>query len=136
MLSSKRQVLIGICETPGWQPPEESSSIERWVSELQREGWVLPRLDGFEATPAALDAYPYFDAQADIAAESSHNNGFERPEGAPEAIAVARVATLIEALLHELPLTQVELLVSVTPSLLPPNQWLHTVALQLAERMR
>jgi hypothetical protein len=51
-------------------------------------------------------------------------------------IAVARVATLIEALLHELPLTQVELLVTVTPNLLPPNQWLHTVALQLAERMR
>ncbi len=65
---TKRAILIAICENPGWQPTQPiASHVETGLSELRDEGWIVPRLDGWEATGAALHAYPQFSTQLDIA---------------------------------------------------------------------
>lgn len=64
---TKRDVLVGICEQPGWSPPGESSQIERWLSELQNDGLIVTRIDGWEATHIALDAYPRFEKWPEVA---------------------------------------------------------------------
>jgi hypothetical protein len=61
-----RELLLAICETPGWAPNEPSSIVERSLAELNANGWIMPRLDGWEATPAALDAYPDFRDEGDL----------------------------------------------------------------------
>jgi hypothetical protein len=102
---TKRDVLLAICETPGWQPPEESSTIDRHVQELAADGWILPRLDGWEASPKALDNYPRFD---DYPAIADPEPAPPAPEPAdPAFIPVERVTALIAALLCEFPLVKV-----------------------------
>jgi hypothetical protein len=65
---TKREVLFAICENPGWHPPamEDGSHMHTMLTQLNEEGWILPRLDGFEATPKALTEYPAFASQKDI----------------------------------------------------------------------
>lgn len=65
---TKREVLMAICENPGWHPPtlENGSQMHTYLTQLNEEGWILPRLDGFEATPKALKEYPAFVVQHDI----------------------------------------------------------------------
>lgn len=58
---TKKEILIAICEVPGWAPTHESSSIETTLRELHDEGWIIPRLDGWEATTTALEHYPHFE---------------------------------------------------------------------------
>jgi hypothetical protein len=57
---TKREILIAICENPGWSPPEASSSCERLLAELVAEEWIISRIDGYEASPKALTEYPVF----------------------------------------------------------------------------
>lgn len=65
---TKREVLLAICETPGWSPPEPvGQQMESFLLQLSQEEWITVRLDGWEATPEALDAYPAFATQLDIA---------------------------------------------------------------------
>lgn len=82
----KTGILIAICEAgPGWAPTHESSSIERSLSELHREGWILPRLDGWEATPGALEYYPNFYIDDDGEVRGERTVGPPRDEqGRPE----------------------------------------------------
>lgn len=65
---TKREVLLAICENPGWHPPklENGSHMDVILTQLNREGWILPRLDGYEATPQALNEYPHFTSQVDL----------------------------------------------------------------------
>lgn len=58
---TKIELLTTICETPGWQPAQPvASHVETALGELRRDGWILPRLDGWEASPDALECYPNF----------------------------------------------------------------------------
>ena len=66
MSVTKRQLLLEICESPGYIPAE-SSEIDRHMVALNAEGWIISRLDGWEATARALDEYPQFFSQPDIA---------------------------------------------------------------------
>lgn len=67
-MTSKRDVLLAICETPGWQPPADIISVADHLDQLFTEGWIAARQPhGYEATPKALDAYPRFAGQDDIA---------------------------------------------------------------------
>lgn len=60
-MHDKIELLKTICENPGWQPAGiQTQSLDRWLDELQHEGWVVSRLDGWEATPTALTCYPNF----------------------------------------------------------------------------
>jgi hypothetical protein len=68
---TKRELLISICENPGWHPIAHDASIERWLRELIEEGWIVPRLDGYEASARALTNFPDFVAQEEIAAPVS-----------------------------------------------------------------
>lgn len=66
---TKRELLIAICENPGWAPDgllSLGSSEERALSELITERWIENRLDGYEATPHALVEFPDFPSQEDI----------------------------------------------------------------------
>jgi hypothetical protein len=65
---TKREVLLAICENPGWHPPAmvNGSHMDAMLTQLKREGWILPRLDGYEATPQALNEYPHFTSQVDL----------------------------------------------------------------------
>ena len=96
---TKREILIAICEQPGWAPPENGSHTERYLSELQAEGWITARLDGWMATAKAMDEYPYFIDQSDIAEEP--------PVVDREYVPRERVLNLIVGLLRELPLQRV-----------------------------
>lgn len=65
---TKREVLIAICENPGWQPSEPGPALCVALDQLVSEGWVVQRLDnGYEVTDKALDEYPTFESQEDIA---------------------------------------------------------------------
>ena len=97
---TKREILIAICEQPGWAPPEDGSHTERYLEELQAEGWIAPRLDGWMATAKAMDEYPYFLDQADIAEEPP-------PVEPHEYVARERVVNLVVGFLQELPLQKV-----------------------------
>lgn len=74
---TKRDILLAICENPGWHPPatENGSRTHTLLAALNEEGWILPRLDGYEATPKALTEYPVFPTQEDLI----------DPDAAPEA---------------------------------------------------
>lgn len=117
---TKRDVLLQICENPGWEPPNQGNGTERFVDELKVEGWIQSRLDGFHATAKAMDGYPAFAEQADIAEE-------ERPEPAAQVdhggyVPHDRVVALIINLLHEMPVGKVFAL-ATTPAIRPPGQW-------------
>jgi hypothetical protein len=65
---TKRSILVAICENPGWQPQQPvGQQVETFLNQLLDEGWITPRLDGWEATPQAIDEYPQFATQLDIA---------------------------------------------------------------------
>jgi hypothetical protein len=125
--TTKRQILIQICEIPGWQAPEDSSTIDRFLSELQNEGWVNARLGGYEATSQALDSYPQFLGQADIA------DG--EPPPPVDGVPVERVAYLLGALLCEMPLAKVLALTKVVPATGIPADVLE-IAQSIAQQMR
>lgn len=132
-MTTKRQVLIRICETPGWHPPEDSSSLDRFLEELVKEGWVISRLDGYEATADALDAYPRFDAQGDIADPT--------PIVASAAmiantVPLDRVENLIAALMCEVPYLKVIGMVLAQRSQIPQDAALWREAEALAKRMQ
>lgn len=57
---TKVELLMAICETPGWNPAGSSSSESTALDQLVGEGYVVPRLDGYEATALALEHYPNF----------------------------------------------------------------------------
>lgn len=99
---TKREVLIEICENPGWEPPHHGNGVERHIDELQHEGWIITRLDGFTATSKALEGYPYFAEQADIAEIRPQPEAEERA-CIPRGIVVAFVAGVLD----ELPLPKV-----------------------------
>jgi hypothetical protein len=65
---TKRDIIMAICENPGWHPPmgDMGSYVETALQQLTTEGWIIPRLDGYEATPQALAEYPAFNHQDDI----------------------------------------------------------------------
>lgn len=64
---TKRELLLAICELPGWQPAQPvSTSVERGLKELKDAGLILGRLDGWEATSTAIDAYPVFEGHPDL----------------------------------------------------------------------
>lgn len=121
----KIETLRAICEEPGWQPPIECSSLERYLNELQREGWIIPRLDGWEASPDALSAYPHFVVDSDntVIAEppigGSTNTGDELPV---PMIARERVETMLRFLLDCVPVTGLYLACAITPSQLGPRE--------------
>lgn len=50
-------LLAEICDNPGWQPTAEQEEIAR---DMVEGGWIIARLDGYEATPEALECYPHF----------------------------------------------------------------------------
>lgn len=96
---TKREVLIEICENPGWEPPNQGNGTERFLDELKAEGWIQPSLSGFHATTKAMDGYPYFIEQADIAEE--------RPHVEHRCVPMDRVVALVRRLLVEMPVGQV-----------------------------
>lgn len=65
---TKRDIIMAICENPGWSPPwpDPGSFVQTALQQLVSEGWIVPRLDGYEATPQALAEYPAFTHQDDI----------------------------------------------------------------------
>ena len=63
---TRREVLVAICESPGWAPPEASSSLEQILRALRDERLIASRIDGWEATPQALAAYPDFIGHGDL----------------------------------------------------------------------
>jgi hypothetical protein len=127
---NKRELLLAICETPGWQPPSDCASIERELSELAREGWILPRLDGWTASPRALDRYPTFTEQDDIADPS----GDVCADADARPVPRERVVALIEALLYEMSVPRVQALVGggARPA---RNETVFMLANEMVERM-
>jgi len=124
---TKREVLIAICEEPGWEPPN-INGIERYLDELRDEGWITPRLDGWTATGRAMDEYPYFLDQSDIAQEPP----------APEVIdtqyvARDRVIVLLVGMLRELPISRVYAIAATTDAIPGTPEW--QIAEQVAEMM-
>jgi hypothetical protein len=129
-VNSKRQVLLAICDTPGWHPPESSASADRFLEELEREGWVISRLDGYEATPKALDAYPRFDEQGDIAdPEPIVASAFSITKG---GVSLERVELLVACMLCELPLSRVIGMLEATREQVPDDPRIWTNATGLA----
>lgn len=65
---TKREILVAICDSPGWQPPADAPpSMTQAIDQLAIEGWIGARKPhGYEATDQALDAYPVFEGQKDI----------------------------------------------------------------------
>lgn len=127
-MTSKREILMAICEVPGWVPPEDSSSVDRSLAELQAEGWIAPRLDGFEATPQALDGYPQFYSQVDIADTTP------LPNHGSECVPLDRVANLVGILLCEVPLPRVLALASTKAETIPAD--VLKIAYEIAQGMR
>lgn len=121
---TKREILLAICEAPGWQPAQPvSSSTERALGELHAEGWILPRIDGWEATPKAIDEYPDF-IQADIAkaADALLPPPAEPPVPAPPLIVpLERVECMVRAMVEVMPVIAVMKMLAATPEQLPPR---------------
>lgn len=132
MSVTKRDVLLAICEHPGWQPTEQSSTIDRWLSDLQAEGWIVPRLDGWEASPAALDSYPDF-AQADIA--NPHPTPARPSDQLATLVPLDRVAIVLAAALQQLPLTTVAGFTTLSMATLGCDKATWAVARTLARRL-
>lgn len=114
---TKREVLIAICEQPGWEPPD-INGIERFLDELRAEGWITPRLDGWTGTARAMDEYPYFLDQDDIA---------EQPPPPPEVVethyvARDRVVMLLVGMLREMPVSRVFAIATASTEYLPNTQ--------------
>jgi hypothetical protein len=61
LINFKRKVLLAIVESPGWSPPTGQEHVyEIVLAQLSAEGWIVPRMDGFEATALAVEKYPDF----------------------------------------------------------------------------
>lgn len=68
---TKRQILMAVCENPGWYPPsavevDDQQGAEQHLRVLLAEGWITHRLDGYEALPLALEHYPDFEGKGDL----------------------------------------------------------------------
>jgi hypothetical protein len=132
-MSDKRELLLAICEQPGWIPDPDAALVDHLLAELQQEGWIFIRLDGWEATPKALDRYPDFAGQDDIA----------DPDGSVERVAEHRtvprdrVVRLIETLLYQLPFTRVHTLVETSRIDARPgiNETVYQLANEMVQRM-
>jgi hypothetical protein len=122
---TKREVLLQVCENPGWEPPDVNG-IERHLDELRSEGWILPRLDGWAATPRAMDAFPDFTQQADIADPT------EREHAEHRCVAADRVVTLVVGMLRELPIATVLAIAAASNPATGP-EW--EIAVEIVERM-
>lgn len=123
---TKREVLLQVCENPGWEPPDVNG-IERWLDELRSEGWILPRLDGWAATPKAMDAFPDFREQLDI------TNPVPAPHVEHLCVGAERVVALVAGMLRELPVGKV-MAIAASPPRPGGPEWM--IALDIVERIR
>lgn len=137
-MTTKREILLLICETPGWQPAQPvPASVERHLNELFSRGWIHPRLDGWEATGEALDAYPRFVTDPEIADPEAPLPGVRAiaENGADPAVSLDRVTTFILALMGELPLPTILRCAAITRGQLPANVHLTEVAHSIGETL-
>lgn len=88
---TKRELLVNICENPGWSPAESSDVVDRHLSELRVDGWIADRLDGLEATPRALDAYPDFLGEGELANPDAQQQQPPQPSAVPGMVEDVRV---------------------------------------------
>lgn len=112
VVTTKRELLLFICDYPGvtWDTPDEFKS-RCGLTELLAEGWIMEMLGGFEPTAKALDQYPLFLEQADIADQEHQLRWPNESPPIPEVSsdespsedvdAVERVALLLIALMTE-----------------------------------
>jgi hypothetical protein len=129
---TKREVLLAICELPGWAPPEDSAKVEVHLAELIREGWTCPRLDGYEATQQALDAYPAFPSQADLSDPYVTTEAVSPASG--DTIPTEQVLRFVIGLLGDVPI--VKLYQAATRQNVPQGTMIREVALAVVEAMK
>lgn len=131
---TKLEILRTICEMPGWQPPTESSSIERYLQELLNEGLVIPRLDGWEATAEALECYPNFYEGFDGKVRGERTG--ERTQSAsPGSVPAERVEVLVRALLEVMPIMSAARLLQASRADLPEEELGWEAARKLTQTM-
>jgi hypothetical protein len=130
-MTDKRVLLLAICETPGWQPGVHDEAVEPLLEQLSDEGWILPRLDGWTASPKALDRYPTFTDQDDIA----DPGGDVCADADARPVPRERVVALVQALLYELPLPRVQALVQKAPAAQHLNETSFLLANEMVDRM-
>lgn len=115
MTMTKRELLLRVCEQPGFVLPDSSALLQA-AEELNREGWVSwsgMGEEGLEATSRALDAYPDFASQSDIAAPPPE----PAAEVAAQVITQSRLHTFVHALLSDgVPLSTVAMAACTVPA--------------------
>jgi hypothetical protein len=141
-MMTKREVLISICENPGWSPawPDPGSRVQEILTQLNEEGWILPRLDGYEATPKALTEYPHFASEEDLRDPEAHAS---EPSGPPEPVVSTEWVKVVldrTLVLHpeqtvSMPIREHDLDGGITLTKLG-NDWTTRVEIQIALRIR
>jgi hypothetical protein len=112
MTLTKREILKAICETPGWSPPARGTldalaDIDRSLHALLAEGWIVSRIDGWEATANALEAYPHFklDEQGRVVAAPPGDE--QSADREAPTVPLERVEALLAVILSDLPVRAV-----------------------------
>jgi hypothetical protein len=119
----KRSILIQVCEMPGWTPPSNAGlRTETALEELSIDGWLIPRLDGWEATPQALREYPFGSGRDEAVVPADEST-----------VPIDRVVSLIAAMLETMPFVQVVRLVTTFHA---ADETTSRVARGLAEELR